>query len=1359
MSIEWLRQGKSVEDTTKLLTASTMLSKVGMIEASEATELMTSTLNGYKMGAEEALSLVDKLSAVDLAYATSAQEIAVAMQYVASSANQAGVDIDQLIGLITVGSETTRLSAETIGNAWKTLITRFQNVKLGKFTSDDGEDLNQVETILDQFGIKLRDTEDEWRNLGDVIDDIGNKWSELTSVEKSAIATQVAGTRQANIFIATMDNYNKVTDATKVSQDSAGTATEKYQHYIESLDAKVNQFISTWDKLVNNMNQSGFFGAVIDAGTTLIGVLDFLINDLNIIWTLGIPTALIAGIKIAKDNFSKLKESVTNYKSELKDLNDLYSKVIASTSRKTTKSGKIGLDLGAISEISQVRKAVDELNSLKIDNFSTEFQKWSDAVKPLNADIQALTLNTKGLNAEQIASVLAANNVSAADTAVALAKAGYNEQAIQSALVTSNLATTENAASIAATGYATATTAATASTGLLSKAVAGLTAVWNASPLAVISIAITAISAIINGIIWAIDECTTSIEELTEASEKQNQEFSTAISELDSLESELKRVNEQLDELSGKESPTYVEQEEIDKLKEVSRELDYQLATKRTIAKIEGEEAVSAQKNTIEASYGNYEDARQNIQGSMAMGQPILTIESGQDQILEQFAFIDELNKKIEEEKLRIQEANYGVSGIDFSDIEEASNRIEMFSWLVEQTRQKLETNSEGMSAALQDINTQLENYQRLDDLGIDMSPYKEDIESLKNARDMIMEVIDPEGFKELQWQNILNINELDSSIDKLKEQLDNGEISASEFEKKVSEEIRKVFDEIKNDSELRGYLIENGIDPSVLNDFENFKDIILSLLDLTSDLSDATNGIDWSTIPDLSNESALLGEFAENIDNLYNKYELLSQATQEYNENGYITTSLFKDLVDNNLVQYLSLTENGLIANTNALNNESSALIANAQNTAKVSLLKELDRIATEGVTDAQLESQGTAYSAATSNEQLFNSLANGVPKILTAASAMQYYNDTLGSSHPLTKDYEKQVENALSAFQNRMNAINSIANSLQGSLGGLSSGINKTGDSAENATQKLEDLKDTLTDDRKAIEDLLDLTMDMLKQQYQDEIDALEEVVEGIEEAHKTEQDRFDERKETAKDAYDLEIKNLEKEEKEYQRYYEGRKEALEDELDAYQKKINAELELLQLKEKEYQYEKELEGKIGDVADIQDQLAALEFDNSIEAQKKKLELAEELAEKQEDLDEFQHDHDVELSEDALNNELERFEDLQNKKLDALEKENKKKKEYYEEEKERLKDLYDNAIEQIEVESEAETKAYEKRKEEKEEEIERIEEYINREVNLRNEAITLIEGRTDKFYQDLIAYNREYGTGVSRLPIYSDMY
>lgn len=110
-SVEWLRQGKTIEETNKLLTASTMLSKVGMIESAESTELMTATLNGFNMEANEAIGVVDKLSAVDLAYATSAEEIAVGLQYVASSAGMANLSLDQMIGLITIVSQTTRLSA------------------------------------------------------------------------------------------------------------------------------------------------------------------------------------------------------------------------------------------------------------------------------------------------------------------------------------------------------------------------------------------------------------------------------------------------------------------------------------------------------------------------------------------------------------------------------------------------------------------------------------------------------------------------------------------------------------------------------------------------------------------------------------------------------------------------------------------------------------------------------------------------------------------------------------------------------------------------------------------------------------------------------------------------------------------------------------------------------------------------------------------------------------------------------------------------------------------------------------------------------------------------------------------------
>lgn len=111
---EWLRQGKTAEETTKLLKASMTLSKVGAIESSQATELLTSALNGYKIATEDAMSVVDKISAIDLAAATSSEELAVALSRTANSADDAGVSLDKLLGMIGTVSSVTRKSASTI---------------------------------------------------------------------------------------------------------------------------------------------------------------------------------------------------------------------------------------------------------------------------------------------------------------------------------------------------------------------------------------------------------------------------------------------------------------------------------------------------------------------------------------------------------------------------------------------------------------------------------------------------------------------------------------------------------------------------------------------------------------------------------------------------------------------------------------------------------------------------------------------------------------------------------------------------------------------------------------------------------------------------------------------------------------------------------------------------------------------------------------------------------------------------------------------------------------------------------------------------------------------------------------------
>lgn len=186
---EWLRQGFSEEDTATLLKASTMLSTVGNMGADEASTALTSIINGFGMATDQATHVIDTLDALDLSYATSTQELADGLQRSASVAKTAGMSFEDLASIMTVVSSTTRLSGETIGNGMKSLFSRLQNIKVGKYLSDEGEALNDTEKVLNHLGVTLRDSATSWKDPMEVLDEVGKKWKSLTDIDKSAIAT------------------------------------------------------------------------------------------------------------------------------------------------------------------------------------------------------------------------------------------------------------------------------------------------------------------------------------------------------------------------------------------------------------------------------------------------------------------------------------------------------------------------------------------------------------------------------------------------------------------------------------------------------------------------------------------------------------------------------------------------------------------------------------------------------------------------------------------------------------------------------------------------------------------------------------------------------------------------------------------------------------------------------------------------------------------------------------------------------------------------------------------------------------------------------------------------------------------
>ena len=190
---EWLRQGKTVEQTYNLVKASSSLAIIGQMDAADATTALTAAINGYAMSSDEAMGIVDKLTQLDLEFAASSGDIATAMSKVASVASQGGVSLEKLMAILTVTEDQTQQSADTIGNAWNSIFQRMSKIAAGKDVSDTGASLNDVDKVLKKMNISLKDSGGQIRDLGDVLDEVASKWNTFSRNEQNQISTAIAG--------------------------------------------------------------------------------------------------------------------------------------------------------------------------------------------------------------------------------------------------------------------------------------------------------------------------------------------------------------------------------------------------------------------------------------------------------------------------------------------------------------------------------------------------------------------------------------------------------------------------------------------------------------------------------------------------------------------------------------------------------------------------------------------------------------------------------------------------------------------------------------------------------------------------------------------------------------------------------------------------------------------------------------------------------------------------------------------------------------------------------------------------------------------------------------------------------------
>ena len=210
-------------------------------------------------------------------------------------AKAAGLDLNEYASMLGLVIEKTGLSGETIGTAYRTILTRITKASKIEGTSD--EDISKAETALKAVGVQVRSTAGEFRDMTDIMEDLGKVWNNLNDVQQANISYEIAGTRQTNIIKTLLGYWTDYEDLATKAGDAAGTTLENQQKYMQSFSGHL-QSLETEAKIAwLNILDSETLKDGVDLLTGLVKVVGQLVDTFGLLGTAAGIGGIVAGFK------------------------------------------------------------------------------------------------------------------------------------------------------------------------------------------------------------------------------------------------------------------------------------------------------------------------------------------------------------------------------------------------------------------------------------------------------------------------------------------------------------------------------------------------------------------------------------------------------------------------------------------------------------------------------------------------------------------------------------------------------------------------------------------------------------------------------------------------------------------------------------------------------------------------------------------------------------------------------------------------------------------------------------------------------------------------------------------------------
>ena len=267
------RAGYTLEESKQLAETALIMTNVaeGITDAGTAANYLVSILKGANLEISYSSTLLDELNEISNTSAVNFDSLANMTQRIAGTMKTLGNSVEETMALVTGAYEV--LQDERVAKGLSTIGLRIAGL------NDDLEReaglQSSVNKALEKYaGISIFDTTGQLRDTYDILTELAGVWDKLNVNVQTYLTTTLAGKNRADVLAAVLNNWEGVESAMASAMDSAGSALQEQQAYLDSIEGKQQAIANMWQELSDKALDSDVVKFLLDATNATLKFVD-----------------------------------------------------------------------------------------------------------------------------------------------------------------------------------------------------------------------------------------------------------------------------------------------------------------------------------------------------------------------------------------------------------------------------------------------------------------------------------------------------------------------------------------------------------------------------------------------------------------------------------------------------------------------------------------------------------------------------------------------------------------------------------------------------------------------------------------------------------------------------------------------------------------------------------------------------------------------------------------------------------------------------------------------------------------------------------------------------------------------------